>query len=351
MAFLKISNTKIVGMAAAVPKETEKVETLECFAPGEAEKVIALTGIKERRIAPQGMVCSDYCVIAAEKLIEKLNWDKESIDILIYVSVSRDYSEPNTATVIQGKMGLQTSCYTIDIPMACSGYCYGLSVVASLLSSGCMKRALFLVGDTPSKILSSLDKTLWPLHGDAGTATALEYDQSSKPIYFNLLSDGTQYNAIIAPSSGVRKPVTEESLKMQMIEAGIIRNRTHVAMDGMAVFSFTITSIPKCIKALCEHFDIDIQNIDYLLLHQANEYIDEKIRKKLKLPKEKVPYCLEYFGNTSSGTIPMTMITKIREDLCNGSNKMILCGFGAGLSWGSVYLETENVIALPLIEC
>ena len=350
MALLTVQNVKIAGVSAAVPKEIEKVGMLECFAQGEAEKVMALTGIKERRIAPQGMTCSDYCVIAAEKLIEELEWSKDSIDALIFVSVSRDYSEPNTSTVIQGKMGLQASCYTIDIPMACSGYCYGLSVIASLLSSGYMKRALLLVGDTPSKILSSLDKTLWPLHGDAGTATALEYNLVAKPMYFNLLSDGSQYNAIIAPSSGVREPVSEESLKMQIIEPGIIRNRTHVAMDGMAVFSFTITCVPKCIKSLCEYINLDIQEIDYLLLHQANEYIDEKIRKKLKLDKEKVPYCLEYFGNTSSGTIPMTMVTKLREELWSKSQKMILCGFGAGLSWGAVYLETENVKVLPLIE-
>ena len=118
----------------------------------------------------------------------------------------------------------------------------------------------------------------------------------------------------------------------------------------MAVFSFTITSVPRCIKTLCENFNIDIQNIDYLLLHQANEYIDEKIRKKLKVEKEKVPYCLKSFGNTSSGTIPMTMVTEVRGKLSNGHNKLILCGFGAGLSWGAVYVETENIKILPLIE-
>ncbi len=350
MAFLTIPNVKIIGVSAAVPKQKKQVNKLECFAEGEAEKTIELTGVRESRLAPEGWVSSDYCMEAAEHLIEKLGWEKDSIDALIYISVSRDYIEPNTATVIQGKMNLPTTCYTIDVPMACSGYCYGLSVVGSLLSHGYMKRALMLVGDTPSKIMSPLDKTLWPIHGDAGTATALEYDPQANPMYFNLMSDGKQMNAIIAHASGVREPITNEDLNMVKYDEGIIRNRTHVTMDGMGVFAFTMSQVPKSIGVLIENFKIDVNNIDFLLLHQANHYIDEKIRKKLKFPEEKTPYCLETFGNTSSATIPMTMVTKIREQLKNGSNKILMSGFGAGLSWAAVYIETNSIEVLPLIE-
>ena len=310
MAFLTIPHVKIRGVAAAVPKEIKEVSKLDCFAEGEAEKTIELTGIRESRLAPEGKVCSDYCMEAAEQLISKLGWEKNTIDALIYISVSRDYIEPNTATVIQGKMELPDTCYTIDLPMACSGYCYGLSVMGSLLSLGCMKRALMLVGDTPSKIMSPFDKTLWPLHGDAGTATALEYSLDAKPMFFNLMSDGKQMEAIIAPASGVREPI----------------------------------------KNLLENFCIDVDEVDYLLLHQANQYIDEKIRKKMRFSKDKTPYCLEKFGNTSSGTIPMTMVTKISEQLRGGKNKLVMSGFGAGLSWAAVYVETEFIEVLPLIE-
>lgn len=350
MAFYRVDNVAIKGLAAAVPKGKKDISNLECFAPGEAEKVMALTGVTESRLAPDSMVCSDYCQAAAERLIEELGWEKESIDILVYVSVSRDYIEPNTATVIQGKMGLPSTTYTIDVPMACSGYCYGLSVVGSLLSSGYMKRALLLVGDTPSKIMSPLDKTVWPLHGDAGTATALEYTPSSKPILFNLMSDGTQMDAIIAPDTGVRNIVNEASLRMEKIDEGIIRNKTHVTMDGMSVFAFATMRVPKDIQALIDHFELDKESIDYLLLHQANQYIDDKIRKKLKIPEEKTPYCLQKFGNTSSGTIPMTMVTKIREELETEPKKLLMSGFGAGLSWAAVYTETQPFKVLPLIE-
>lgn len=350
MAFLTIPNVKIRGVAAAVPRDIKDVSKLECFAEGDAEKTIELTGVRESRLAPDNMVCSDYCMEAAEKLIEKIGWEKDSIDALIYLSVSRDYIEPNTATIIQGKMGLPNTCYTIDVPMACSGYCYGLSVIGSLLSLGCMKRALMLVGDTPSKIMSPLDKTLWPIHGDAGTATALEYNAKSKPMFFNMMSDGKQMNAIIAPASGVREPITVEDLKMVKIDEGIIRNRTHVKMDGMGVFAFTMSQVPKCIQALIDNFNIEIGDVDYLLLHQANHYIDEKIRKKMKFPEERTPYCLQNFGNTSSATIPMTMVTKISDQLRNGNKKLVMSGFGAGLSWAAVYVETESIEVLPLIE-
>lgn len=351
MAYLEIKNVKIKGVAAAVPKEKKIVADLACFADkAEAEKTINQTGIIESRLAPEGMVCSDYCYEAASKLIEKLGWEKDTIDAVVYISVSRDYIEPNTATVIQGRLGLPETCYTIDVPMACSGYCYGLSVVGSLLSSGCIKRALMLVGDTPSKIMSPLDKTLWPIHGDAGTATALEYDEEARPMLFNLMSDGSQMNAIIAPVSGVRNPITEDDLKLTKEDEGIIRNRTHVTMDGMGVFSFTMSKVPKCIKAMMEHFEIEVENVDYLLLHQANRYIDEKIRKKLKFSEEQTPYCLEEFGNTSSGTIPMTMVTRIREQLKSGHNRLVMSGFGAGLSWAAVYIETDLIEVLPLIE-
>lgn len=350
MAFLTIPNVKIIGISAAVPKEIKIVSELKCFAEGEAEKTIELTGVHESRLAPEGMVSSDYCMAAAEQLIAHLGWEKESIDALIYLSVSRDYIEPNTATIIQGKMDLPTTCYTIDVPMACSGYCYGLSVIGSLLSHGCMKRALMLVGDTPSKIMSPLDKTLWPIHGDAGTATALEYNLKAKPMFFNLMSDGKQMNAIIAPASGVRESITKEDFKMEKIDEGIIRNRTHVTMDGMGVFAFTMSQVPKSIKVLMENFSIEAEYVDFLLLHQANHYIDEKIRKKLKFPEEKTPYCLDIYGNTSSATIPMTMVTKISEQLKVGSNRLVMSGFGAGLSWAAVYVETDSIDVLPLIE-
>ncbi|MCE5174416.1 MAG: ketoacyl-ACP synthase III [Bacteroidales bacterium] len=350
MGFLKTQNVRIAGVAAAVPKQIKDIPNLSCFAPGEAEKTMALTGVRQSRVCPPEMCCSDLCYASAEKLLSELGWANEEIDILIFVSLSRDYMTPATANLLQNRLGLSTECVTIDIPFACSGYVYGMSVISSMMQNGCLKKGLLLVGETTSKIQSPLDKTLYPLHGDGGTATALEYDENAKPMMFHLAGDGGRAEAIINPDGGVRNPITEESLKMVEFGPGITRNRTQSIIDGMGVFDFSMTIPPKSIKALEEHFEINQDEIDHFLIHQANKYLIDKIVRKIKADPTKVPYSLQVYGNISSGTIPLTMVTRIREDLQNGHQKLLGCGFGSGLSWASMCIETDKIVVPDLIE-
>lgn len=350
MAFLSFSNVKLSGIAAAVPKIVKEIKELSFFAPGEAEKVIGLTHIERSRMVPEGMCCSDLCYVAAEKLLASLEWDKQDIDVLIYVSLSRDYLTPTTSALLQDRLGLSKECYTIDIPLACSGYVYGLSVISSLMAGGGVRKGLLLVGETTSILQSPLDKTIWPLHGDAGTATAFEYVEGAEDMLFHFGTDGSKGEAIINPDGGSRHPITEASLVMEEIEPGVIRNRTHSILDGMNVFGFSITEPPKSVKALCEHFDILIDDIDYLLLHQANKYMDDKIGKKLKVPIEKIPFSLMEYGNTSSASIPMTVVAGIGKSIECQKSVTIMCGFGAGLSWGSAYVVMDHIVCPELIE-
>lgn len=350
MAYLKINNVSFRGLATAVPKEKEKIADLECFSEGEGDKVCQVTGISEHRVAPENMVCSDYCVIAANQLLDAMGWEKDSIDAIVYVPLARDYNEPNTANILQDKIGLSTECLAIDLPMACSGYIFGLSVISSLMQTGFLKRGLLFAGDTQSKMISRLDKTLWPINGDSASVTALEFDNTAKPMSFILRGDGSGYQALIAPASGVRECPTASSFDMKTIADGIIRSRNNIQMDGMAVFNFAIRQPFKTISDLCDHDNLDINTIDYLLLHQANKMIDEKIRKKLKLPEEKVPYSLDEYGNSSSGTIPMTMSARLQQQLKSQELNLIMCGFGAGLSWGAAHVVTDKITVLPIIE-
>jgi len=351
MALLSVNNVKVSGVSACVPKNIKEVREQKCFVSGEAEKVIALTHVERSRMVSNGTCCSDLCQAAAEKLIAELNWNKEEIDALVFVSLSRDYLTPATAGLLQHKLGLSKECMAFDIPFACSGYVYGLSVLSNLVSTGCIKKALLLVGETTSMLQSPLDKTLWPLHGDAGTATALEYSKDAATMYFHLGTDGSGENAIINPDGGVRNPITEESLKMVEIEPGIARNRTHSIMDGMNVMSFSLTEPAKSVRKLCENNNLDLESIDYLLLHQANKYIDDKISKKLKVPEDKIPFSLMQYGNTSSASIPMTIVTALgNKELKNKDKKVIMCGFGAGLSWGSAYVDLNNIVCPELVE-
>lgn len=352
MAFLDIKNVEIKAIATAVPKQVKVAAEQPFFTSVEAENFTSVTGVVSSHVAPQDMALSDLCQAAAEKLFETSGWERDSIDLIIFVSTSRDfYICPNTANILQDKLGLKTTVMAIDLPFACSGYVYGLSVASSLMQSGQLKRCLLCVGEMTSKNQSNLDKTVWPLHGDAGSATFLEYNPEARhPMQFNLGSDGAGWEAIICREVGIRNPTTPDSLVVKKYEEGIERNGMQCSMDGMSVFSFAITRPGKCIKELAEHFEFSLPDISYLLIHQANKMIDEKIRRKLKLAEEKVPYSMPYYGNTSSCTIPITMTSMIREQLETSEQELVMCGFGSGLSWGAAHIFTEGIICLDPIE-
>lgn len=351
MAFLQINNVRISGVSAAVPTRIKEIREQKCFTdPIEADKVISVTHVERSRMVAEGQCCSDLCFAAADKLLNELHWNRDEVDALIYVSLSRDYVTPATAGLLQDRLGLGKECFAVDIPLACSGYIYGMSTISSLVATGGIKKALLLVGETTSFLQSPLDKTLWPLHGDAGTATALEYDEKANPLYFHLGTDGSRGNAIINRDGGTRFPFSKDSLEMHEIELGVIRNNLQSQMEGMDVFSFSTKEPPMSIRALCEHFDLDLSAIRYLYLHQANKYMDDKIAKKLKVDEAKVPYSIMQFGNTSSASIPMTMVAATRESIQHEKMDVVMCGFGSGLSWGSLYATLDHIVCPDIIE-
>lgn len=352
MAYLEVKNVEIKGVATAVPKQIKVAKEMPYFTEVEADNFTNVTGVVSSHVAPAEMTLSDLCQAAAEKLFAESGWERESIDLILFVSTSRDfYICPNTSNILQHKLGLRTECIALDMPFACSGYVYALSVAGMMMQGGQIKRALLCVGEMTSKNQSHLDKTVWSLHGDAGSATLLEYNPEAKhPMQFNLGGDGSGWEAIICREMGVRYMTTEESLKYKKYEEGVERNATQCAMDGMSVFSFAITRPGQCIKELSEHFQFSLPDISYLLIHQANKMIDEKIRKKLKLAEEKVPYSMPHYGNTSSCTIPITMTSQIREQLEKGEHELVMCGFGSGLSWGAAHVFTDKIVCLPVHE-
>ena len=352
MAFLEVKDVEIKGVATAVPKQVKVAKEMPYFTEIEADNFTNVTGVVSSHVAPPEMTLSDLCQAAAEKLLTESGWERDSIDLVMFVSTSRDfYICPNTSNILQDKLGLRTDCVALDLPFACSGYVYGLSVAGMMMQGGQLKRALLMVGEMTSKNQSHLDKTVWSLHGDAGSATLLEYNPDAKhPMQFNLGGDGSGWEAIIFREVGVRCPTTEESLKYKKYEEGVERNGMQCSMDGMSVFSFAITRPGQCIKGLCEHFDFDLTKIDYLLIHQANKMIDEKIRRKLKLEPAQVPYSMTYYGNTSSCTFPITMTSQIREKLEKDENEVVMCGFGSGLSWGGAHIFLNKIFCLPVLE-
>lgn len=351
MAYLTVNSVAIKGMSGCVPKTKDENKLSALFVNEEdADKFIASTGIECRRVADNNTTTSDLCYHAAEKLIAELGWKKEEIECLIFVTQTPDYILPSTSCTLQERLGLSDECYTLDISLGCSGWVYGMSVISNLVSSGTIKKALLLCGDTILKINSKQDKSTYPLFGDAGTATALQYEINSDPLQFHLATDGKGFDTIIIPEGAYRNGFSAESLTMKEISEGISRTNLDIILNGMDVFSFGISKAPQSVNKVIEHYGVVREKVDYYLFHQANKFMNEKIRKKLKITEERVPYSLKDFGNTSSASIPLTMVTQLREELQTKSLKMIGCGFGVGLSWGTVYFSTDKICVPELIE-
>jgi len=350
MASFSVPNVKLVGISACVPKKIISNLDHPYFSSEMMASFVNSTGVNERRVAEETQSTSDFCYEAAEDLIKALSWEKSEIDILIVVTQTADYKLPVTSAILQDRLGLPTTCMAMDIPLGCSGYVYGISTIAALLSLGTLKKGLLLVGETNSKVVSPFDKSTEPLFGDAGTASAFIFDPSAKPIPFSLGTDGSGHKAIIIPAGGSRNRVDEKAMEFVKVEEGIIRNQCSLVMDGMDVFSFGISKAPANVKELLTYSEKNIDDIDFFVFHQANMFMNNKIVKKLKIPVEKVPYSLSKYGNTSSATIPLTIVSELHAQVSNSKTEILCCGFGVGLSWGTCILDLENLVVPKIKE-
>lgn len=351
MAFLEFKNVRIAGIAAGVPKNvasnlhpTDQDNISNEYSP---EDYVKTTGVEERRVSVT-LTTSDLSYAAAEQLIADLGWDKTEIGVLVFVSQTPDYILPATACILQDRLGLSKDCYATDISLGCSGWVYGLSVALGLLGKDKEKKALILCGDAKKRFrVSNLLRD--PLFGSAGTATAVEYSEGEDGFKFHYGTDGSGFDAIITPDMGSRSPVTENSFVFEEYE-GKPSCRLMTRMKGMDVFSFGITTAPKSVKKLAERYGFNYLDYDYFVFHQANMKMNNMIAKKLKLAPEKVPSCMYHFGNTSSASIPLTIVGELRGQFENKPTKFICCGFGVGLSWGTVAFETNNIVVSKLVE-
>ena len=351
MSKLTVENIRIAGISACVPSCVEDNLELPIFSSRqEAERIILSTGIERRRVASDGETASDFSVKAIETLLNDLKWSVEEIDCLIYVCTSRDFIAPQTSCVLQDRIGLRNDCFVMDLPLGCSGWIYGMSVIGSLMSHGTFRKGLLIAAETNTRNRSKLDRTVRPLFGDAATATAIEFNSDAPKMNFMFGVDGAGYQAVWTKYGGMRFPADEESVKEVEIEPGIIRKGIDMVVNGMDVFSFAIKTPPRAIKEFIQEFKVDTEKVDRLLLHQANKFIDEKIRKFLKFPPEKVPYCLEDFGNVTSASIPLTIVTRCADIIKNKPCHFLACGFGVGLAWATMDFKTNNIIISSLVE-
>jgi len=340
------------GVASAVPRSVRTLaDDAEAFSREAVDKIAASTGIISRRWAEQGLCASDLCEAAARRLIADLEWEPSSLDLLVFVSQTGDHQLPATACLLHGRLGLAKQAAAFDIGLGCSGYSYALWVASSLLRSSSGRRALVLVGDTLTKTISPGDRALVPLFGDAGTATALEVDDGAAPIHFVTGTDGTGAEFLVIPASGSRIPRTAATGFRSERESGNVRSDEDLFMDGSSIFSFTLREVPPMMRSLLDSAGVNAEDVSSWVFHQANKFMMDHLRRRVKAPEDRFVIDLETWGNTSSPSIALALTTSLRARLQSEPLTLLLAGYGVGLSWSSALVRTDGaVVAPPLIE-
>lgn len=348
MATIKYNNVGIRAISACVPRQIVYNKDLGYLIPEEEiEKTISNIGVVERRIVDDGVCASDLCFKAALQLMEDNDIAPESIDVLLFMSQTSDYRIPATAPILQHRLGLSIDTLCLDLTLGCSGYVFALSTAFAYASMEGINRVLLLDGETFSKIVNKRDKVDWPLYGDGATATLIEKGDFGTSTFI-LRSDGSGKDAVII-RDGIRNTITTESCVEKEEEDGNIRTGLEVFMDGMAVFNFAMKRVPKSIKEILEINSLTMNDIDWLVFHQANKFMTDFFIRKLKFDATKVPYCIQKYGNTSSTSVPLTIVSELHDKLKDG-DRLVMSGFGAGLSWGTALLSFNNCKISPVIE-
>jgi 3-oxoacyl-[acyl-carrier-protein] synthase-3 len=351
MGLLTFKNVGISGIAAAVPKKV--IRNLEYDLYFKKEDIIDIVdkiGVKERRFVDENTCSSDLCFAAAEKLIKEMNINREEIDLLIFISQTPDYRMPATSVLLQERLKLPSSTITFDVVLGCSAFLYGLTIAYSMLTAGNIRKALILDGETRSKVYSLKDRKTGFLFGDAGVAALIEPGERFGRSWFSLNSDGSRESLIKIPAGGYRKMSSCDTVTEKVIdEYGNIRSEEHGYMNGADVFNFVIREVPRDFNRLIEFSGTDVAEIDYFVFHQANSYINGFLAKKMKLPEEKIPSTIGKYGNTSSVSIPLTIVSELKGRLIN-HKRLLLSGFGVGLTWGTAVIEVDNCYIGDIVE-
>jgi 3-oxoacyl-[acyl-carrier-protein] synthase-3 len=348
MPIFKYNNIKITGMVTAVPKNIVPTESYKSiFGTDEVDKFISMTGIMQTRRASEHQTASDLAYTAAKYLIEQKGANIEEIGALVFGTTSPDYRRPASAFIIQKRLGLSVETAVFDINLGCSSLVYGLQVVASIMNSSNMNKALLLLGDTVSKTTNPEDKASIMIVGDAGVALLLEKTEEASPVTSLVRSDGNGYRYLIVPGGGYRN--LNASTKAEICPDGNKRSLHNSFMMGTSVFTFTISDVPKLIRDYLEITNTQVNDYDVFAFHQANLYILKQIAKKLKIPTEKLLLSIDRYGNTS-GASPIVSLCDAFGSIEGQTIKTMMCGFGVGLSWGvtSFVLNTNDIF--PIIE-
>ena len=353
MAHSTFQGIRISGVVTVVPKTIRCIDDEVDLYGGNAKQIARIKralGLDKRHVVQAGTTSLDLCVEAAEQLMAGLAVDRGQVDGLIFVTQTPDHLQPANAAIAHGRLKLGTDTAAFDVALGCSGYVYGLWMAHMMIASKTCSRVLLLAGDTLSRCVHERDRSTASLFGDAGTATLIEAWDTPSESYFSLHTDGTGCGHIIIPAGGFRKPSTPESQEAREDADGNWRSENDLFMNGGEVFDFSIKTEPAAIQAILSHSGEDLDDLDYLIFHQANRYILSNIAKRLQVSLDKVPCdTVGRYGNQSSASIPCTINDALQAVFLEGKKRVLLSGFGVGLSWASAIIDLDKLYCPPVL--
>lgn len=321
----QLEHISIKGIVSAVPdNEICNEDYVSKIQNRRVKKQILLTGIDRRRVTANGQKASDLATVAADYLLNQLDWDRSDIDVVIFVTQSPDLSRPSTALIIQDRLGISEKCMVYDINQGCAGYIVGLTTIGSVLQIT-KGKGLLLVGESNAVAGEDIDRGAL-LDGDAASATAVEYSDEASPMTFINYSDGSRADYLYKPFN-----------KLPF-------------MDGNAVLLFGLSDVAEAVKDFMRGHELVDEDIDYYVFHQAQKLIVDGIAQEVGIPQEKLFMSCRLYGNTSSASVPLTICAEKEEKNITGSKKLLLCGYGIGLTWGIILLDLDMDVVFPILK-
>jgi 3-oxoacyl-[acyl-carrier-protein] synthase III len=302
-----------------------------------AEKIFEKTGIRSRHIAGRDETAADLALNAAEKLLSGI--DRSQIDFLLLCTQTPDFVLPTTACILQHRLGLPTTIGALDFNLGCSGFVYGLALAQGIIRAGNASNVLLLTADTYSKLIHPDDKSTRTIFGDAATATLVSGSSANRLHSFAFGTDGSGAEQLIVRTGGSRHPVGSIPKAEITDDPGSVRTPDSLYMNGPEVFNFTLGAVPAVIERVLKSSQLSADQIDLFVFHQANAFMLESLRRKLRIPKEKFVLSMEECGNTVSSTIPIALQDALRTGRIKSPARLLLAGFGVGLSWAGCILE------------
>jgi 3-oxoacyl-[acyl-carrier-protein] synthase-3 len=332
---------EIAAISYYLPEKVLTNEELSnLYGDWSTEKIYKKTGISKRHIAGDQECASDLAEKAAKNLFNEYGIKPETIDFILLATQSPDYFLPTTACILQDRLGIPKNSGALDFNLGCSAYVYGLALAKSLIDGGMANNVLLITSEIYSKHIHPMDKSTRTIFGDGASATLISRNKKENKIgKFIFGTDGSGASHLIVPAGGMKLRSTIETKFEEMDENGAIRSKENIYMNGPEIFSFTISVVPKAVKDILIKSELDMDEIDLFIFHQANKYMLDYLRKKINIPNEKFYINLKETGNTVSSSIPIALKMALNEEKLNKGHNVMLVGFGVGLSWAATIIK------------